>query len=137
VTLDDLIDRTWAALQVAPFRRAFLGFPAIAEIVMLAVLHCPDASLRAARGRNRVESEIAAEWERAVLDGFTLRRAEAHAKSSTRRGWAVWWHVCLPWAAFVVVRFVLELWKAGELDIERMHEACGWRKARTGKRNKG
>lgn len=137
MTLDELIDRTWAAMHVAPFRRSFLGSRAVAEIVMLAVLHCPDASLRDARGRQRVEAEVAAEWERAVLDGYTLRRAKARAEAMTSRGWAVWWTVCLPWGVFVVVRFVLEIWKAGEIDIATMHEACGWRRSRTGKRAHG
>lgn len=136
MTLDELIDRTWSAMHVAPFRRAFLGSPAVSELVMLAVLHCPDASLRDARGRARVERDIVAEWERTVLDGFTLRRTKAYADAMARRGWAVWWNVCLPWGAFVVVRFVLELWKAGDVNIAAMHEACGWR-TRTGSRSAG
>lgn len=137
MTLDDLIDRTWAAMEVAPFRRAFLGQRTISELVMLAALHFPEASLRAAGGRRKAEREIIAAWERIVIDGFTIRRANTFSEAMARRGWAVWWNVCLPWAAFVVVRFALEIWKAGEIDIAALHDACGWRRAGTERKREG
>lgn len=119
-------------MGVAPFRRAFLGERAVAELVMLAVLHFPEASLRDADGRDRVERQILSMWERTVVDGFTLRRPRAHTEAMTRRGWAVWWTVCLPWGAYAVTTFLLELWRVGDVDVAALHDAYGWRSRGTG-----
>jgi hypothetical protein len=123
--LDTIIDRVWAALRPALFRRAMIGSVGIAELTMLAVRHCPSAALQAAHGNEGQMQLVLQQWEQLVHAGFAFNATRRNAEMSHSYG-AVRWVVVVPWAVQLVVLFVCELVVQGEVDIDKLHKECGW-----------
>lgn len=112
-------------MRPALFRRALMGSVGIAELVMLAARHCPTASLKAASGSDRDTDAVLAQWEQIVHAGYAVNVARREREMKNSFG-AVRWVVVVPWAVQMVVLFVNELVTRGELDIEKLHDECGW-----------
>ena len=112
-------------MRPAMFRRSMMGPDGIAELTMLAARHCPLESLRAASGSERATDAVLAQWEQIVHAGFAFNVARREREMSNSYG-SVRWVGVVPWAVQMVVLFVAELVVGGEVDIEKLHDECGW-----------
>ena len=91
---------------------------------MLAARHCPLASLRAANNHGDIDA-VLAQWEQVVYAGYAIN-VERREREMQHSYGAVRWVIVVPWAVQMVVLFVSEMVTSGQVDIEKLHDECGW-----------
>lgn len=111
-------------MRPALFRRSLMGSVGIAELVMLAARHCPTESLRTA-GSDRDTDAVLEQWEQVVHAGYAANVQRREREMQNSYG-AVRWVVVVPWAVQMIVLYVSELVMSGQVDIEKLHDECGW-----------
>ena len=118
VDLEKLIESVQLMLRAASHRRPVASARTVAEITMLAARHCPLASLRSA-GADEDESRLVIEhWEQIVYSRYAFRKARRFGTEASRRSTAQ--------AVRLIVMVVSSLVSKGKVDIEALHQECGW-----------
>lgn len=118
VDLETLIKSVQLMLKAASHRRPIASARAVAEITMLAARHCPLASLRSA-GADEHEAKLVIEhWEQIVYSRYAFRKARRFSTDASRRSTAQ--------AVRLIVMVVSSLVSKNKVDIEALHQECGW-----------
>jgi hypothetical protein len=118
VDLEKLIESVQLMLRAASHRRPVASARTVAEITMLAARHCPLASLRSA-GADEAQSNLVLEhWEQIVYSRYAFRKARRFKSLTARNATAQ--------AVRLIVMVVSSLVSKGKVDIEALHQKCGW-----------
>jgi len=90
----------------------------VSELTMLAARHVPMASLRSAGADEEALRTAIDHWEQVVYSRYAFRKARRFSTASATKATA---H-----AIRLIVMIVWSLVHKKKLDIEKLHQACGW-----------
>jgi len=118
VDLEKLIVSVQLLLKAASRRRPVASARVVSELTMLAARHAPMASLRCA-GSDQEALRLALEhWEQVIYSRYAFRKARRFSTASARRS--------TTHAIHLIVMVVWSLVHKKKLDIEKLHQSCGW-----------
>jgi len=118
VDLEKLIESVQLLLKAASRRRPVASARVVSELTMLAARHAPMASLTGA-GSDEDALRLAIEhWEQVIYSRYAFRKARRFSTASARNSTA---H-----AIHLIVMIVWSLIHKKKLDIEKLHQVCGW-----------
>lgn len=118
VDLEKLIESVQLLLKAASSRRPIASARVVSELTMLAARHAPMASLRCA-GSDEEALRLAIEhWEQVIYSRYAFRKARRFSTAAARHSTA---H-----AIHLIVMIVWSLVHKKKLDIEKLHQSCGW-----------
>jgi hypothetical protein len=118
VDLEKLIESVQLLLKAASRRRPVAPARVVAELTMLAARHVPMASLRCAGSDEEALRTAIEHWEQVVYSRYAFRKARRFSTASARNSTA---H-----AIRLIVMIVWSLVHKKKLDIEKLHQSCGW-----------
>ena len=116
--LEKLIESVQLLLKAASRRRPVAPARVVAELTMLAARHVPMASLRCAGSDEEALRTAIEHWEQVVYSRYAFRKARRFSTASARNSTA---H-----AIRLIVMIVWSLVHKKKLDIEKLHQSCGW-----------
>jgi hypothetical protein len=118
VDLEKLIESVQLLLKAASRRRPVAPARVVSELTMLAARHVPMASLRCAGSDAEALTVAIEHWEQVVYSHYAFRKARRFSTAPARNSTA---H-----AIRLIVMIVWSLVHKKKLDIEKLHQACGW-----------
>jgi len=118
VDLEKLIESVQLLLKAASSRRPVASARVVSELTMLAARHAPMASLRCA-GSDEDALRLALEhWEQVIYSHYAFRKTRRFGSATARKSTSQ--------AIHLIVMVVWSLVDKKKLDIEKLHQACGW-----------
>jgi len=118
VDLENLIQSVQLLLKAASRRKPIASARVISELTMLAARHAPMASLSCA-GSDEEALRLAIEhWEQLIYSRYAFRKARRFSTAAARNS--------TTHAIHLIVMIVWSLVAKKKLDIEKLHQSCGW-----------